>query len=175
MAKWTVINGGSGDADQIGKDGVFFDNLDLSFLPDDVCAVQSADGVSCSLEKGNPATGERTSTEEGVATSSLSWWNNVTTTWQAKWDAERATDLTSMTISSGTLSPSFDSETTNYTASVANSVTSITVTATPRDSGATVTVYGQENLDVGDNDVWVMSTKENRESAYLITVTRAAS
>jgi len=87
MARWTIINGGSGDADQIGKDGLFYDNLDLTFLPDDVCAVQSADGVTADIEKGTPSTGVRTSTEEGVATSSLSWWSNVATTWQTQHDA----------------------------------------------------------------------------------------
>ena len=30
MAKWTVINGGTGESDQIGKDGYFYSNLDLS-------------------------------------------------------------------------------------------------------------------------------------------------
>ena len=90
MAKWVVINGGSGDADQIGKDGVFYDNLDLSWLPSDVCAVQSPDGITCSIEKGNPVTGERTSNEDGVATSTLSWWSNINTTWQAAYDAEQA-------------------------------------------------------------------------------------
>lgn len=176
MAKWTIVNGGSGEADQIGKDGVFYDNLDLTFLPDDVCAVQSADGVTADVEKGTPSTGVRTSTEEGVATSTLSWWSNVSTTWQAAYDAEHATELTALTISSGTLSPAFDTDTSEYTASVANSVTSITVTATARDSGATVSVSGNDSLDVGDNDVTVSITKSGSpDMSYTITVTRAAS
>lgn len=176
MAKWTIINGGSGDADQIGKDNEFYDNLDLTFLPDDVCAVQSADGVTADIEKGTPSTGVRTSTEEGVATSTLSWWSNVSTTWQAAWDAEHATELTALTISSGTLSPAFDTETSSYTASVANSVTSITVTATARDSGATISVSGDDSLDVGDNDVNISISKTGSPtSVYSITVTRAAS
>jgi len=90
MTKWVVINGGSGDADQIGKDDFFYNNLDLSFLPDDVLAVQSADGVTADIEKGDPSTGVATSTEEGVATSSLSWWSNVATTWQAADDVWQA-------------------------------------------------------------------------------------
>lgn len=176
MAKWTIINGGSGDADQIGKDGYFYDNLDLSFLPSDVCAVQSADGVTCSIERGNPATGQRTSNEDNVATSTLSWWSNVITTWQAKWDIEHATDLTALTISSGTLSPTFDTNTKSYTASVANSITSITVTGTARDSGATVTVSGNTSLDVGENEVEVDITKtDSPNKEYIITVTRAES
>lgn len=176
MAKWTIVNGGSGDADQIGKDGVFFDNLDLSFLPDDVCAVQSADGVTCEIEKGNPSTGVRTSNESNVATSTLSWWPNVSTAWQAAWDTYYATELTALTISSGTLSPTFDTDTQSYTASVANSITSITVTGTARDSSATVTVSGNTSLDVGENEIEVDVTKtDSPDRGYLITVTRAAS
>ena len=90
MAKWTIVNGGSGEADQIGKDGLFYDNLDLAFLPSDVCAVQSPDSVTCEIEYGNPATGVRTHNTENVATSSLSWWSNVNTTWQAAHDAATA-------------------------------------------------------------------------------------
>ena len=90
MAKWVIINGGSGDADQIGKDGVFYDNLDLTWLPSDVCAVQSPDGVTCEIEKGDPATGNRTQNDADVATNTLSWWSNVSTTWQAAYDAEQA-------------------------------------------------------------------------------------
>ena len=89
MARWTIINGGSGESDQIGKDGVFYENMDLSFLPDDVCAVQSPDGITCTIELGDPATGRRTSNLEGVKTSSLSWWPNVEPTWQAAYDAEQ--------------------------------------------------------------------------------------
>lgn len=90
MAKWTVINGGTGESDQIGKDGYFYSNLDLSWLPNDVLAVQSPDGVTCEIEKGNLATGSRTQNDADVATSTLSWWSNVNTTWQAAYDAEQA-------------------------------------------------------------------------------------
>lgn len=175
MAKWVIINGGSGDADQIGKDGVFYDNLDLTWLPSDVCAVQSPDGVTCEIEKGNPATGNRTQNDVDVATSTLSWWSNVSTTWQAAYDLEHATELTALTISSGTLSPSFDTDEYAYTASVANSISSITVTGTARESGATVSVSGNDSLDVGENEVTVTITNTGSpDRVYAITVTRAS-
>ena len=90
MAKWTIVNGDSADAEQIGKDGHFYSHLDLSFLPANVCAVQSPDGVTCEIEYGDPATGERSTNEANVATSTLSWWSSVETTWQAAYDAEQA-------------------------------------------------------------------------------------
>ena len=77
MAKWTIIyhNG------QIGKDGVFYDDLNVTWLPSDILAVQSPDGVTCEIEKGDRATGTHTQNLENVATSSLSWWSNVETKW----------------------------------------------------------------------------------------------
>jgi hypothetical protein len=85
MSKWTVIF----DDGQIGKDGHFYGNLDLSWLPTSIRAVQSLDGVTCTIEHGNRATETNTHNDEDVATSSLSWWSNVSTTWQAAYDAEQ--------------------------------------------------------------------------------------
>lgn len=84
MAKWTIIyHGGT-----INKDGAAYTDLDLSWLPSDILAVQSADGVTCDIEKGDRETETHTSCDEGVQTSALSWWSNVSTTWQAAYDAD---------------------------------------------------------------------------------------
>ena len=82
MAKYTITY----DGGQIGKDGEFYSNLDVSWLPSDVLVVQSPNGVTCTLEKGDRATLRHTENQENVATSSLSWWSNVDTTWQAAYD-----------------------------------------------------------------------------------------
>ncbi len=89
--------------------------------------------------------------------------------------------LSSLTISSGTLSPAFASGTTDYTAGVGNSVTSLTVTPTVNESHATVQVNSGSasnpiNLNVGSNTVTVMVTAQDGTTtdAYTITVTRAA-
>jgi hypothetical protein len=61
--------------------------------------------------------------------------------------------LSNLSLSAGTLTPDSDSATTAYTANVANSVSSITVTATPADPNATATGDGIEApkaLDVED-------------------------
>jgi hypothetical protein len=84
MAKYTIAY----DGGQIGKDGAFFNDLDLSWLPSDVLIVQSPDGVTCTLEKGDRDNLMHTSNEENVATSTLDWWSNVDTTWQAAYDLE---------------------------------------------------------------------------------------
>ena len=87
MAKYTVIfNEG-----QIYKDGKCYSDLDLSWLPSDILAVQSFDGLSCNIEKGDRVTLRHTENQENVATSSLSWWSNVDATWQTAYDDEQAT------------------------------------------------------------------------------------
>ena len=95
-------------------------------------------------------------------------------------------DLGGLTISSGTLSPQFSSSDITYTASVANSVTQVTVTPTASDSSAAITVndntvtsgigYIVIGLTVGEpNTVTVIVTaQDSTTKTYIITVTRAA-
>ena len=83
MAKWTIIHSNG----LIVKDGEGYENLDLSFLPSDVLALQSPDGVTCEIERGDRATETHTANDQNVATSTLSWWSSVSTTWQAAYDA----------------------------------------------------------------------------------------
>ncbi|MCR8846359.1 cadherin-like beta sandwich domain-containing protein [Paenibacillus sp. SC116] len=92
-------------------------------------------------------------------------------------------DLSSLTLSAGTLSPAFASGTTSYTANVASSVTELDVTPTVADSKATVTVNGaavasgsasRVSLNVGANPITVVVTAEDgTPKTYTVTVTRA--
>ena len=94
--------------------------------------------------------------------------------------------LSGLSLSGVTLSPAFSSATTSYTASVANSVSSITVTATQNHAAATVAITPddanasasghQVSLNVGSNTVTVKVTAEDRTTSrtYTLTVTRAA-
>ncbi len=83
--------------------------------------------------------------------------------------------LSSLTISPGALSPAFSPSTTNYSVSVSNSVTSITVSAIPANSQARASVSGGSSLSVGRNTITVTVTAGNGTTTnYYITVTRAA-
>jgi hypothetical protein len=93
--------------------------------------------------------------------------------------------LSSLTISAGTLSPSFNSATNSYTDSVDNGVSSVTVTPTVNESHATVTVNGTTvmsgvasgsiTLSVGSNDIKVRVTSQNGTvNDYTINVIRSA-
>ena len=91
-----------------------------------------------------------------------------------------------LALSSGTLSPSFDSATTSYTASVPKGTSSLTVTPTVTDAGATVTVNGVAvtsgsaseavPLSVGENSISVVVTAADGTTitTSTVVVTRAA-
>lgn len=92
--------------------------------------------------------------------------------------------LSSLTISSGTLSPAFASDTTSYTASVANSIASVNVTATVNQADASVTINTSAaasntpaavDLDVGANTITIeVTAQDDSTETYTITITRAA-
>lgn len=95
-------------------------------------------------------------------------------------------NLSNLVPSVGSLSPAFASGTTAYTASVANNVTSLTLTPTAADAAATIKVNGNAtnsgsasgaiSLSVGSNSIPVVVTAANGTAkTYTVAVTRAAS
>jgi hypothetical protein len=98
--------------------------------------------------------------------------------------------LSSLSISPGTLSPPFASGTTDYTFSVENSVTAVTVIPTAKDSGTTIKVtVGQTSYDVTSGAsqsitlngtdptmiiIDVTGSDGTTTDTYTVTVTRAA-
>ena len=93
-------------------------------------------------------------------------------------------DLSNLVLSSGTLNPAFTSATTSYAASVANGVTSITVTPTAADPGATIQVNGATvasgsasggiSLNLGANTIMTVVTAADgvTTKTYTVIVTR---
>ena len=93
--------------------------------------------------------------------------------------------LSGLALSTGSLSPTFSPAVYSYTASVANTVTSVSVTPTTADVNATVTVNGTAttsgsasspvSLSYGDNTISIVVTAADHVStlAYSIIVTRA--
>ena len=84
-------------------------------------------------------------------------------------------DLTGLSLSSGSLSPAFDSSTTAYTASVDNSVTDVTASESTN-PGANAVVTGGSSLSVGANTVNITVTAADGTTTktYTVTVNRAA-
>ncbi|MCR8635355.1 S-layer homology domain-containing protein [Paenibacillus radicis (ex Xue et al. 2023)] len=95
-------------------------------------------------------------------------------------------DLSSLTLSSGALSPAFATDTTAYTSSVANGVSSLTVTGSVYSSNAMMTVNGNPvisgqasgaiNLNMGSNTINIVVTAQNGTTkTYSVTVNRISS
>ena len=94
-------------------------------------------------------------------------------------------DLSNLTLSSGTLSPAFDAQTTDYSVSVLSGTDNITLSPTVSDTGfATVTVNGTAvtsgspssaiDLTIGENDIPVVVTaQDGTTKTYTVKVTRA--
>lgn len=84
-------------------------------------------------------------------------------------------NLKSLLPSKGTLSPKFDPNVTEYTISVAHSVTSLSLSATADHSGAKTSISGKNALEVGKNTRVVTVTAPNGTTKkYTVVITRAA-
>ena len=139
--------------------------------------VADADG-NVPLAVGNNAIAIEVTAEDGQTTRTYT----VTVTRAEAPPSDDAT-LSGLTLS-GVNFGTFNSATTDYTASVGNDVTETTVTATANDGGATYVIKldatedadGTVDLAVGDNTVSVVVTAEdgNTVKTYTVTVTRAA-
>lgn len=93
-------------------------------------------------------------------------------------------DLTNLNLSKGTLTPAFAPDDTSYTASVANAVTSITITPIAGDAKAIIKIHGKTvksgtasvalSLTVGVNTFNVIvKAQDGTLKTYSITITRA--
>lgn len=150
-----------------GSDGVVFDtNESLDSMAGSSASV-TVNNAAGTTDGGNTTVSANTSTGTSTANTSTSDGNT-------KQSADNS--LKSLTISPGTLSPSFSGSTTKYTATVGNDVTELAVSATPVNDKASVeSVTGNTNLAVGNNDVKIVVKAENGVTAtYTITVTRQA-
>jgi hypothetical protein len=98
----------------------------------------------------------------------------------------KSTFLSNLSLSSGTLTPSFDPNNTNYNASVANSINTVTVTPTAASATSTITVNGIPvtsgnasgaiPLYPGNNTITTVVTEQDGTTKnYTIIVNRAAS
>lgn len=82
-------------------------------------------------------------------------------------------NLASIKLSSGSLSPAFNANTTSYTATVKYSVDSITITGAVADGGATYTGGGTFGLQVGDNSrVLTVTAADGTKKSYTVNIKR---
>ncbi len=83
-------------------------------------------------------------------------------------------NLAGLQISPGTLTPAFAKDVLEYTVTVGGDVDSLIVDAPAVDSGASVSVSGNEGLQIGDNTVVCTVTAQDGQTVktYTITVTK---
>lgn len=82
-------------------------------------------------------------------------------------------NLSNLTISAGTLSPSFNKNTLEYSAEVENEVTQITVSGSKEDSKSYVDGFKDYTLEEGINKIEVKVTAQNGSAkVYVINITR---
>ncbi len=83
-------------------------------------------------------------------------------------------NLSSLSVSGAALSPAFSKNVTEYTATVENSVASVTISAGKSNNKATVSGTGDVALQVGDNPFAITVTAEDgTKKTYNITIRRA--
>ena len=83
-------------------------------------------------------------------------------------------NLSTMSVSAGSLSPSFSPSVTSYTVNVGSDVSVCTISAKAQDSKATISVSGSKNLKAGKNVRSVTVTAENGSTkTYTITIYKA--
>ena len=97
--------------------------------------------------------------------------SNNTTTTQTKSSNSK---LSSLQIAEGVITPEFNSNVREYAVMVPNEITKLSIVATPEHSKATVKITGNEELQVGENNVEIVVTAEDGSTdTYKIIVTRA--
>lgn len=82
--------------------------------------------------------------------------------------------LSSLEIAEGVISPEFSNTITDYTISIPNSVTKLSISAVADSSRATVKITGNEELQIGDNNIEIIVTAEDgSKTTYKILAKRA--
>jgi hypothetical protein len=131
--------------------------------------------VSATQSTGNTGTSNTTSSTSTGNSSSSTSTESSTTTQAAQPVLSKDNSLTSLKLSSGELSPAFQSQTVKYTATVSYDVTSVEVDAVLSNNKATIdSITGNTDLQVGENTIKITVTSEAGTTAvYTIVVTRS--
>ena len=155
--------------------GNYFNDLTMSANDLSVVARVTIKGLKActtTLKVTNASLSSRTAEQSGLSFTSGTIRVNGDATTKSS-DAS----LSALNISKGTLSPAFDKDTTEYTVDVDNDVDSLTISATPNDSKASITGDGNKSLSVGANrlEVKVVAEDGTTSRSYIINVNRKSS
>ena len=134
----------------------------------------SGNTSSGNSSSGNTSSGNNSSTSSNnnsKKTSTSTSTNNTTQETPTKSSNSR---LTNIEIAEGTVLPEFNSDVTEYTINVANEITKLNITATAEHSKATVSITGNEELQIGENTIDIIVTAEDGSTTtYKVLAVRA--
>ena len=144
----------------------------------DESSITGSRSVSVSIN--TPTTSNNSNSSQTNSSSSSNTTNNNTTTTnetntqttqQEETKKSNNNNLSSLTLSTGTLSPAFNSNQTNYEVNVDAKTTEITIDAKASDSKASITGTGKHALQVGSNTFEIKCKAENGSvKTYTITI-----
>lgn len=136
-------------------------------------AVDASDYNEKTFSGSKSVTVKVVSKSSGGSSSNNSYSGNNSTSQNTNLSSEN--DLKSLTISKGTLSPKFDADKTEYEVEVENEIEKIKISATAKDTEATVKGTGEKTLKEGKNSFGIVVVAENgRTKTYTVVVTRKA-
>ena len=152
--------------------------------PVDNASTIKVDGVT--VKSGNKSQNIKLDEGENVVEIVLTTKDGDTSTYTVnvtRTELFRSANLTALTLTSGTLTPTFNKGVYEYTATVDNTVTSIGVNPVAEDANATITVNGTKlpsgatspyiSLDEGGNVINVNVTdSKGNSNTYVLNVTR---
>lgn len=135
-------------------------------LTGETCVVSvSGVGANYDTETEETASASVSVKKKASTTNNNSNTNTVTTT------KSKDNTLSALTVSEGTLSPSFSATTTEYSVAVAGTTEKITLGATANHAKATVSGTGEKTLIPGHNQFSIVCTAENgNQKTYTVDV-----
>lgn len=134
----------------------------------DESAITGSQGASVSVVSQTQSSSG--TTNNGTTSGSSNTTTDSTTTTET---VEKSSDssLKSLSVSEGTLSPSFAKGTTSYKVSLSATASSIKISATANDSAATVSGTGTQDLKAGTNNFSIVVTAEDgSKTTYKLEV-----
>lgn len=126
---------------------------------------------SSSSSSSNSSSSSSSSSNSSSSSSSSSSSNASTTSQEPEEKKSSEKNLSSLSVSEGTLSPSFSAGTTTYKVDLTNDVEKLTISAKAKDSKAKVSGTGEKELKIGENNFTVTVTAEDgSKKTYTISV-----
>lgn len=132
----------------------------------DESPITGSQSTSVSIKSPASSSGSSSSSSSNNSSSST-----TTTVQEPEVKKSSEKNLSSLSVSEGTLSPKFSAGTTTYKVDLTNEVKKLTISAKAKDSKAKVSGTGEKELKIGENNFTVTVTAEDgSKKTYTISV-----